>query len=224
MPDEPGSGEPCRDRGEEDDHPGPLLEHLASRSARGDELGPQDRGDGRHELLDSQLEDRLAVAMFADARSGRVEFDVDAARLLNDGLEVVVDRRGVEGVDHLSVGPATRGRDLLGDHLDARGRAAGEKHLRTFGRQFLRHRRADGTSTTEHDRTLVLQHSWHLLLETSEPRRGSPHSQRKTPSPRETGRTCSAHFPLRSVSHQKMDRGKEVGAGEHRVARSSSRR
>ena len=90
---------------------------------------------------------------------GRVELDVDAARLLNDGVEVVVDRRGVEGVDDLGVGMATRGRDLLGDHLDARGRAAGEKHLRTFGRQFLRHRRADGTSTTEHDRTLVLQHS-----------------------------------------------------------------
>ena len=70
-------------------------------AAGGDELGQQDRGDGRHELVDSQLEDRLAVAVLADAGARRVEFDVDAAGLPNDGLEVAVDRGRIQGVDHI---------------------------------------------------------------------------------------------------------------------------
>jgi hypothetical protein len=99
------------------------------------------------------------VPVLADAGSRRVDFDVDAACLLNDGLEVVVDRCRIQGVDHICVGSPTCSRDLLRGEIDRRGRAAGEEHVCAFGRELLGDGCADGTSATEHDRVPVLQHS-----------------------------------------------------------------
>src|SRR4029453_950269 len=96
---------PRRAAREEDDDAGTLPDHSPRRTAGGDELGGQD-GLGNRKLLDRQLDRGLAIAVFGDAGSGRVELDVDSSGLLNDPGEVLVNRAVVEGVDDRVVGAA----------------------------------------------------------------------------------------------------------------------
>src|SRR5215469_17246390 len=102
---------PRRAAGEEDDDAGALRNHAPRRTAGGDELRGQN-GLGDHELRDGQVDRGLAVAVFGDAGSGRVEFDVDSSSLLDDSVEVLVNRAVVEGIDYRVAGPAARVVDL----------------------------------------------------------------------------------------------------------------
>src|SRR5919201_2810678 len=107
---------PRRAAGEEDDDAGTLPDHAPRRTAGGDELRGQN-GEGNRKLLDRQVDRGLAVAVLGDAGSGRVDLDVDSSSLLNDPLEVLVNRAVVEGVDDRVAGPAARLVDLPRDGI-----------------------------------------------------------------------------------------------------------
>src|SRR6516225_4322563 len=109
---------PRRAAGEEDDDAGTLRDHAPRRAACGDELRSQN-GLGDHELRDGQVDRGLAVAVFGDAGSGRVELDVDPSGLLDDPVEVLVNGAVVEGVDDRVAGPAAGVADLAGDGIES---------------------------------------------------------------------------------------------------------
>jgi len=117
---------PCRAAGEEDDDAGTLRDHAPRRTAGGDELRGQN-GLGDRKFRHGQVDCGLAVAVFGDAGPGCVELDVDSSSLLNDPVEVLVDRAVVEGVDDRVAGPAARLGDLPGDSSESALGPAGKE-------------------------------------------------------------------------------------------------
>jgi len=147
---------PCRAAGEEDDDAGTLRDHAPRRTAGGDELRGQN-GLGDRKFRHGQVDCGLAVAVFADAGPGCVELDVDSSSLLNDPVEVVVNRAVVEGVDDRVAGPAARLSDLPGDSSESALGPAGKENLGAFGTELAGHSRSNGAAGTKHNGALVVQ-------------------------------------------------------------------
>jgi len=99
----------------------------------------------------------LPVAYSLYARASRVELDVQASRLRNDGCQVLPDRCCIQSVNDISGGLRARGLDLLGGRFDAVGGAARKKHLGTFGCELCGDSGADGAAAAKHNGTLLLQ-------------------------------------------------------------------
>ena len=105
-----------------------VRDHPPRGEARGQEVRRRVGRDRPRELLDVQLDQRDADDLrVRDA--DRVERDVDAARLLDHRLQVLVDRLLVERVDRRRLGRAARRDDVPRDRLDRRPQAPGEKQL-----------------------------------------------------------------------------------------------
>ena len=113
--------------------------------------------DRQGELLDIQLDQRDTEKLrIGDA--DRVERDVDAARLVDHGLQMLVHRLLVERVDLRRLGGSAGGLDVLGDDFDWCQVAPGEKELGALGREGACDRTADRASRSVDHRNLVLQH------------------------------------------------------------------
>jgi hypothetical protein len=95
--------------------------------------------------------------------SDRVERDIDAARLVDHGLEMLVHGLLVESVDLGRFGGSAGGNDVLGYRFDGRLVAPGEKELRLLGRKGACDSTADRASGSVEHRNLVLQHHLRFL-------------------------------------------------------------
>src|SRR4029453_14522531 len=111
------------------------------------------------ELLHAQLDKRRTNFRIGDA--DRVERDVDAACLVDHGLEVPADASFVEGVDFRCLGGSSGGDDVFGHSLHGRLLAPGEKEPGSLARECACDSAADCASGSVDHRNLVLEHSGH---------------------------------------------------------------
>ena len=88
----------------------------------------------------------------------RVERDIDAARLVDHRLQMLVHSLLVENVHFRRLGGSASGNDVLSNHFDRRQVVPGEKHLGPVGRKGACDSTADGASGSVDHRNLVLQH------------------------------------------------------------------
>ena len=118
--------------------------------------------DRRGEPLDVQLDQgHNPVGRIRDP--DRVERDVEVARLVDHGLEVLVHGLLVEGVDRRRLGGPAGGNDLLGDRFDRCPVAAGDKQRGPLAHKGAGDRAADGAAGAVEHRDLVgQQHRWFL--------------------------------------------------------------
>ena len=94
-----------------------FADHPPGRQARGQEVRRRVGRDRQGELLDVQLDQRHAQDLrVRDA--DRVERDVDAARLVDHGLQMLVHGLLVERVDLRRLGGSAGGNDVLRDRFD----------------------------------------------------------------------------------------------------------
>ena len=108
---------PRVERGDGHDHPGSVRDHPPGGQAGGQEVRRRVGRDRQGELLDIQLDQRHPQNLrVRDA--DRVERDVDAARPVDHGPEVLVHRLLVERVDLRRLGGSAGGDDVLGDDFD----------------------------------------------------------------------------------------------------------
>ena len=85
-------------------------------------------------MLDSQLDQR-DVQNVRTRDADRVERDVDAARLADHGLQMLVHSLFIEGVDLRRLDGCACGSDVLGDKFDGCQVAPGEKQRGPLGHE-----------------------------------------------------------------------------------------
>src|SRR5262249_23327181 len=88
----------------------------------------------------------------------RVERDIDAPRLVDHGLKMLVHSLLFESVYLRRLGRSACGMDFLGDIFDARPASPREKELRPLARKGTRDGAADPAARSVDHRNLVLQH------------------------------------------------------------------
>jgi hypothetical protein len=138
--------------------------HLPGCQACGQEVRPGVGRDRQGELLDIQLGQRDTQNLrVRDA--DRVERDIDATRLIDHGLEMLVQGLLVESVDLGRLSGSAGGSEVLSDRFDRWPLAPGEKQLRPLRRKGTRDSAADRASGSVDHRNLVLQHHlWFLSV------------------------------------------------------------
>jgi hypothetical protein len=110
---------------------------------------------GRTKGVGGQLRQRHAVGR--GARADGVERDVETARSLDHGAEVLVDGLLVEGVDLGRLGDAAGSHDLFGDGIDLRHVASCQEEPRSFACEGAGDGAADRTPGGIDDGSLVLK-------------------------------------------------------------------
>jgi hypothetical protein len=108
------------------DHPRFVRNHPPGRHACGQEVRRRVGRDRQGELLDIQLDQRHTQNL-RPRHPNRVERDIDAARLINHGLQMLVHSLLVESVDLRRLGGSAGGNDVLSDRFDRCPEAPGEK-------------------------------------------------------------------------------------------------
>jgi hypothetical protein len=98
--------------------------------------GLRDRGE---EVLERHLDQRCALHV---VETDGVEADIDASRLLRHLVDVSLDGLRVVRVELRRLRGTARGGDLLGDPIELRQGATGEKDLRSLAGERARDRPA----------------------------------------------------------------------------------
>jgi hypothetical protein len=114
-----------------------LAHHVPRSRPRGDEQRPHDRRQRHHEFRGRQIHDVFPVAVLSREWPDGVEHDVDAPGPLRDAVQIFVDGGVIEGVNDCGVRMAPTCGDLLRYVVHLGLGAAGQKDLRTFGRELL---------------------------------------------------------------------------------------
>jgi hypothetical protein len=127
------------------------------RQARGQEVRRRVGRDRQGELLDIQLHQRHTHDPGIRDPDG-VERDIDAARPIDHGPQMLVDGLLVQCIDHRRVGGSAGGNDVLGDRFDRCPATPGEEEPGALLREGARHSAADRSSGPVDHRDLVLQH------------------------------------------------------------------
>ena len=134
--------------------------HPPGSQARGQKVRPGVGCDRQGELLDIQLDQRHTQNLRIGDPDG-VERDIDAARLIDHGLQMRVHSLLVESVDLRRLGGSAGGNDVLRDRFDRCPEAPGEKERAPLARKGARDSTADCPAGSVDHRDLVLQqHLW----------------------------------------------------------------
>src|SRR5258708_24931019 len=153
---------PCGECRDGHDHSRFILKHMSCGQARGQKVRPRVARDRQGELLDIQLDQRDTQSLRIPD-PGRVERDIDATRLVDHGLQMLVHGLLVKSVDLRRLRGSAGGKYFLGDRLDRRLEAPGEKKLGPLAREGACDSTADRTSGSVDHRNFVLQHHlWFL--------------------------------------------------------------
>jgi hypothetical protein len=108
--------------------------HPPGRQARGHKVRPGVGDDRRGAPLEVQLDQRHPQNLPV-RDPDRIERDVDAARLVDHRLQVLVHGLLVERVDPDRLGGSAGGNDLLGERVDRCPQAPGEKQRGPLARK-----------------------------------------------------------------------------------------
>jgi hypothetical protein len=142
------------------DHSRRVRDHPAGREACGQEVRRYVASKRHGELLEIQV-DQWHTQNLRIRDPDRVERDIDAARLTDDGLQMLVDSLLVERVNLRRLSGSTGGNDVLGNRLDRCTVMPSEKNLSPLVRKGACDSTADPTAGSVDHRHLVLEnHLW----------------------------------------------------------------
>jgi hypothetical protein len=127
------------------DHARFIRDHSPGRHACDQKVRRRVGRDRQGELLDIQLDQRHTQNL-RTRDPDRVERNIDAARLLDHGLEMLVHSLLVERVDLRRLGRSAGGINFVGDSFDVRPAPPGEKQLGPLARKGTRNSAADRAS------------------------------------------------------------------------------